>query len=183
MRQRNSAKFANSQAMSMTWTRDTGHGTAETAYTANGAGHSELGHEQAASRNRLDSSLSLCSPSPAAWLKVKTEKGLHFLPKCNGYGERSRRKQKGRREKRDRQGRGNGVRQATTVQLPHTHPQRGPDVPQRIVKLCGSFDNFVSTRSSSPPTASLPLYPSSSCAPSPLSFAVSSYSAPAPAPL
>lgn len=105
----------------MTWTWDTGHGTAETAYTANGAGHSEIGHEQAASRNRLDSSLSLCSPSPAAWLKVKTEKGLHFLPKCNAYGERSRRKQKGRREKRDREGRGNGVRQATTVQLPHTH--------------------------------------------------------------
>lgn len=139
----------------MTWTWDTGHGTAETAYTANGAGHSELGHEQAASRNRLNSSLP--SPSLPAWLKVKTEKGLHFLPKCNGYGERSRRKQKGRREKRDREGRGNGVRQATTVQLPHTHPLCGPDVPHRIVKLCGSFDNFVSTRSSSPPAAPPPL--------------------------
>lgn len=49
--------------MSMTW--DTGHGTAETAYTANGAGHSEIGHEQAASRNRLDSSLSLSAPLPS----------------------------------------------------------------------------------------------------------------------
>lgn len=90
---------------------------------------------------------------------------------------------KGEKKRETEKGRGNGVRQATTVQLPHTHPQRGPDVPQRIVKLCGSFDNFVSTRSSSPPTASPPLDPSSSCTPSPLSFAVSSYSAPAPAPL